>query len=414
MSVATLTDDPAVLLAEVMTGQQQEQPYEHLDRLRQLAPIYQSKQFEGWFLTRYEDCLELLRSSAFDVALGEHLAKADPRYEDSAFLQNVGNIISFMNPPQHTRCRRLVSRTFSPRSLMQSRNEIEQLVDECLRQLDGVSEFDFHQAVSRRVPGNVICTMMDIPVEDRDMLLGWSDTIAHALAPVMADDALAAADEVVLVYWDYILELAEKRRAHPGQDLISELVTAEGEEGKLTQAEFVGVTHSMITAGIETAQGMLSSGILAFVQNPAEIDKLLADPSLAAGATEETLRLQAPVQIAFQRIAKQDTRIGGQPIAKGEVVNAMIGAGNYDPAAFGPDPHAFRIDRENARAHLTFGNGIHLCVGAALARMEGEITFPKVLQAMPDLQLVERSPHWRPGYMVRSQDRLLLRRSAAN
>jgi len=136
----------------------------------------------------------------------------------------------------------------------------------------------------------------------------------------------------------------------------------------------------------------------------------MADRSLAQAATEETLRLQAPVQIAFQRIAMVDTVIGGQTIAKGEVVNAMLGAGNHDPSVFGPDPHAFRIDRGKAKTHLTFGNGIHVCVGAALARLEGELTFPRVFEAMPDLQLDEDEPHWRPGFMIRSQDRLLVRR----
>ena len=410
MPQATLTDEPEVLLAQLMAGELAQDTAVALDRLREVAPIHRSDQFNGWFLTRYDDCLELLRSTSFDVALGEHLALADPRYNDSAFLQNVANILSFMNPPQHTRCRRLVSRAFSPRSLALSRVEIERLVEECLVQLDGVPTFDLHQQISRQIPGNVILTLMDIPVEDRDMLLKWSDTIAHAIGPVMADDALAEADKVVLIYWDYILELAEQRRAHPGTDLISELVAAEADEGTLTQPEFVGLTHSMITAGIETAQGMLSSGVLAFIQNPAEIDKLMADRSLASAATEETLRLQAPVQITFQRIAMEDTVIGGQAIAKGEVVNAMLGAGNHDPSAFGPDPHAFRIDRGKAKTHLTFGNGIHVCVGAALARLEGELTFPRVFEAMPDLQLVEDEPHWRSGFMIRSQDRLLVRR----
>lgn len=412
MEATTVTDEPEVLLGLILSGDVAGDQYAHLDRLRELAPIYNSETFKGWFLTRYDDCLELLRSGSFDVALG-HLALADPRYEGSAFLQNVANILSFMNPPQHTRCRRLVARAFTPRSVAASRVEIERLVDECLRELEGVPQFDFHQKVSRQIPGNIICALMDIPVEDRDMLLQWADTISHAMAPVMADDALAEADKVELIYCDYILDLAEKRRGRPGTDLISELVAAEAVEGKLTHAEFVGLTHAMITAGIETAQGMLSSGVLAFIQNPAEIHKLLANASLAAPATEETLRLQAPLQIAFQRIAMEDTVIGGQAIAKGEVVNAMLSAGNHDPSVFAPDPHAFRIDRENAKNHLTFGHGIHLCVGAALARLEGELTFPRVFETMPDLQLVEEAPHWLPGFMIRSQDRLLVRRGDA-
>jgi cytochrome P450 len=122
---ATLTDEPEVLLAQLMAGELAQDTAVALDRLREVAPIHRSDQFNGWFLTRYDDCLELLRSTSFDVALGEHLALADPRYNDSAFLQNVANILSFMNPPQHTRCRRLVSRAFSPRSLALSRVEIE-------------------------------------------------------------------------------------------------------------------------------------------------------------------------------------------------------------------------------------------------------------------------------------------------
>jgi cytochrome P450 len=404
------TQDAEDLLSLVLSGSVQEDPYEVLDRLRDTAPIYFSDQFKGWFLTRYDDCSELLRSADFHQALGDHLAKADPRYESSAFLQNVANLLSFMNPPQHTRCRRLVARAFTPRIVEASRPHIEQLVAEALAELEDEEEFDVHEMISRRIPGNVICQMMGIPVEDRDMLLGWSDKISHAVQPVIPDDALREADEVVEAFDEYILALAERRRSDPGPDLVSELIAAEADAGKLSHAEFVGVTHTMISAGIETAQGMLSSGVLAFLQTPGEVDKIRADPSLAGAAADEALRLQAPVQVAFQRVALQDSSIADQEIKKGEVVNGMLGAANHDPAAFPPDPHRFRIDRPRERPHLAFGNGIHFCVGAALARVEGEITFRRLFEAMPDLELVDETPQWRARYVIRSPERLRVRR----
>jgi cytochrome P450 len=412
--LAHVGDDPEELLALVLTGGSQADPFTVLDRLRELSPIHHSDQFGGWFLTRYSDCADLLRHPGYHQALSESLSVADPRFEGSAFLRNVRYILAFMNPPQHSRCRRLVARAFTPRSVEAARPAIEDAVSRALADIGDATEFDLHQMISRRIPGNVICQMMEIPVEDRDTLLRWSDTISHAVQPVIPDETLEAADRAVEAYWEYIVGLAEERRGRPGSDLISQLVKAEAEEGQLDYAEFVGVTHSLITGGIETAQGMLSSGVLGFLQNPRELSKVLENPELASAATEEALRLQSPVQVSFQRVALEDTSIGDTAIGKGEVVSAMIGAANHDPEAFGADAHAFRIDRPRTPQHLAFGNGIHYCVGAALARIEGEITFRELFTKMPDLQLAEDRPQWRPRYVIRSQERLMVRRSPAD
>jgi cytochrome P450 len=231
------------------------------------------------------------------------------------------------------------------------------------------------------------------------------------VSPAISDEALQKADEAVKLFWDYILLLADGRRQSPGDDVISALVMAESEEGKLSQAEFVGIVHTLIAGAVNTAQGMLSSGALAFLQCPEERMKLVADEGLAAPATEEVLRFQAPIQIAFQRIAMENTILGNQRIARGEVVNVMIGAANHDPAAFPPDPERFSIDRNNQR-HLTFGNGIHFCVGATVARAEGEITFPRLVARLSNLELVDAVPDWREGYVIRSHETLYVRQSS--
>ena len=367
--------DPEEIFAKVMSGSVPDNPYSWLDELRELSPIHKSEAYGGWFLTRYHDVAEALRSNAFHMAAAIYLAPQHPKYGESYWLQTLKTLFPFMLPDDHVRVRRIVSKALSPKNIEAARPLIERAADDAIDSVADLDEFDFHEAISMRVPGDVMFRMMGVPLEDMAQCLRWVEVQAAASEPVVTDEVLRAADVGVEEFAHYVFDLTERRRANQGDDMISRLIQAEEEEGKLSRDEFYGTCLSLITGGISLTQGLLSAGVVAVLQNPSALQALLADFSLVSAMTEETLRYQTPLQLAFSRIAIEDTTIGGQAIKKGEIVVGMIGAANYDPTVF-EHPHEFRLDRPTTPTHLGLGAGVHFCVGAALGRAEGQYRVP--------------------------------------
>ncbi|HEV7862102.1 MAG TPA: cytochrome P450 [Acidimicrobiia bacterium] len=400
-------DADDIVLA-LMETPQPEDPYPLYHRLREIAPNHPS--IMGMrFLSRYDDCVELLRSPSFHMAVAEVMAKSDERYEHSAWLQAVGDMLIFANPPQHPRIRSVLSRAFTPRVVERLRPRISELVDGHLDRCAQLGTFDLVAELAGVLPSQVICEMLGVPPEDQPEVERWTADIAATVTPVLTDEILAAADKTTLEFHAYLRGLCRDRRAQPRDDLLTAMVQAEdhGEDGRLSDEELVSFAVTLLGAGTETTTNLIGVGTLALLQNPAELARLRGDPGLIGPAVEELLRFESPVQMAFVRVATEDTTLGGEEVVENELVCGLIGAANHDPAVF-PDPGDLRIDRPpGERAHMAFGQGVHYCMGAALARAEGEIALRSLLvDRFPGLTLAGPAPSWRSAFTLRGVESL--------
>ncbi|HVW34670.1 MAG TPA: cytochrome P450 [Acidimicrobiia bacterium] len=398
-------DADDIVLA-LMETPQPEDPYPLYHRLREIAPNHPS--IMGLrFLSRYDDCLELLRSPSFHMAVAEVMARSDERYDHSAWLQAVGDMLIFSNPPQHSRIRSVLSRAFTPRIVERLRPRIAELVDGHLDRCAGLGTFDLVAELAGVLPSQVICEMLGVPLEDQPEVERWTADIAATVTPVLTDEILAAADKTTQAFHAYLRGLCRDRRAQPRDDLLTAMVQAEDAEGRLSDDELVSFAVTLLGAGTETTTNLIGVGTLALLQNPGQLARLRADPTLMPRAVEELLRFEPPVQMAFIRVAIEDTTIGGEEIVENELVCGLIGAANHDPAVF-PEPGELRIDRAAGdRAHIAFGQGPHYCMGAALARAEGEIALRSLLaERFPKLALAGDAPAWRSAFTLRGVETL--------
>ena len=398
-------DADDIVLA-LMETPQPEDPYPLYHRLREIAPNHPS--IMGMrFLSRYDDCVELLRSPSFHMAVAEVMAKSDERYEHSAWLQAVGDMLIFANPPQHPRIRSVLSRAFTPRVVERLRPRIAELVDGHLDRCAQLGTFDLVAELAGVLPSQVICEMLGVPLEDQPEIERWTADIAATVTPVLTDEILAAADKTTVEFHSYLRGLCRDRRARPQDDLLTAMVQAEDDEGRLSDEELVSFAVTLLGAGTETTTNLIGVGTLALLQSPAQLAILRADPGLITATVEELLRFESPVQMAFVRVATEDTSLGGEEVVENELVCGLIGAANHDPAVF-PDPGELRIDRApGERAHMAFGQGMHYCMGAALARAEGEISLRALLiERFPGLTLAGPAPAWRSAFTLRGVESL--------
>jgi pimeloyl-[acyl-carrier protein] synthase len=397
-------DDIVMALLEVP---QPENPYPLYHRLREIAPSHPS--ILGMrFLSRYHDVWELLRSPAFHMATADVMAKSDERYDNSAWLQAVGDMLIFANPPAHTRIRSVLSRAFTPRVVERLRPRIQAKVDATLDRCGELGTFDLVAELADQLPSQVICEMLGIPDDEQRQIELWTADIAATVTPAITDEILGQADKTVQEFHAYLRKLVAERRARPTEDLLTAMVQAEDVEGKLNDDELVSFAVTILGAGTETTTNLIGVGTLALLENPDQLAKLRADPTLINSAVEELLRFEPPVQLAFIRVATEDTTIGGEEIIENELVFGLIGAANHDPAVF-PDPHELRIDRPLEVPHIAFGQGPHYCMGAALARAEGEIALRSVLiDRFPDLTLLDETHTWRDAFTLRGVKRLMV------
>ena len=398
-------DDIVMALLEVP---QPEDPYPLYDRLRELAPSHPS--ILGMrFLSRYHDVWELLRSPAFHMATADVMARSDERYDGSAWLQAVGDMLIFANPPAHTRIRSVLSRAFTPRIVERLRPRIQAKVDAHLDRCEGLGTFDLVTELADQLPSQVICEMLGVPEAEQPQIERWTADIAATVTPALTDEILTQADKTVQEFHAYLRELVAERRVRPTEDLLTAMVQAEDVEGKLNDDELVSFAVTVLGAGTETTTNLIGVGALALLQNPDQLARLRSDPELIHSAVEELLRFEPPVQLAFIRVATADTTIGGEEIIENELVFGLIGAANHDPAMF-PEPHELRIDRPLDVPHIAFGQGPHYCMGAALARAEGEIALRTLLvDRFPNLSLVEgETRQWRDAFTLRGVKHLMV------
>jgi cytochrome P450 len=307
--------------------------------------------------------------------------------------------MNFQDPPDHTRFRRLISKSFTPRSINALEPKIEIIVSRLLDQVAKKDTFNLVDDFSYQLPSLVICELLGMPIEKQGDLKRWADGLAGfiASAQVTSEKAMFA-ENVALEAQEYLKQLFKEIRKNPGENLLSRVLTAPPEDDKLTDQELAALTVNLFFAGFETTEGLISNMVRALSDNPDQLELLRNDPELIAPAVEETLRFDSSIQ-KQSRIAGEDLEIQGQQIKKGDYIHFMIGAANRDPLRFS-SPDSFDITRKDA-GNVSFGHGIHFCIGAPLARLEARIAIRQLIERIPRIKVIEPLPRYAELFAVR-------------
>jgi cytochrome P450 len=372
-------------------------PYPTYHRLRAEDPVHHSA-LGFWVLTRYADVIAMLRDPRL---VKEPIAAFVAARFGMAVPPGLGLSMLDRDPPDHTRLRGLVSKAFTPKALEALRPHIRQIVDGLLAKVEGKGEMDLIEEFAYPLPVRVICEMLGVPVADHERFKGWGLDIARGLDAIMLPPDSEVARRSMAgrhALAGYFRELIAERRAAPREDMLSALIAAEEAGDKLNEDELLATCLLLLVAGHETTVNLIGNGSLALLRHPAELRRLRENPGLIGSAVEELLRYDGPVQ-RTARIPSEDVTIGGVTIPKGEMVMPFLGAADRDPAQF-PDPDRLDITRSDNR-HIAFGMGIHFCLGAPLARMEGQIAINAMLERLPKLALATDRPEYRESLTLR-------------
>jgi hypothetical protein len=382
-------------------------PYPYFHRLRREDPVHWSEMGCCWVLTRYHDIRLVLYDPRFGIALDLLAQYPAIRVQmQEPFNQIIRTQILAADPPSHTRIRAIMARSFTAPKLDQLRPLIQRSTDECIDRALEAGRFDLISGFAYLMPFLVVCEIMGIPPAERWPLEAWTHALMRSTDPVaMSAEELAACNHAAYGFRSYFLDLARRRAGDPSQDIFCEMVRAR-DQGRITEEEMIANFILLFCAGHDTVVNLFGNGMLALHRHPDQLELLRRDPSLLRGAVEELLRYDTSVQLA-RRTAWEPVEVGGKWISPGQYVVCLLGAGNRDPEIF-PDPDRLDVTRRNVRP-LSFGGGIHHCLGAPLARLEGEIGFGTLLRRLPELELETLAPRWRQNTTVRGLEALWAR-----
>lgn len=374
-------------------------PYPTYARLRAEDPVHESP-LGFKVLTRYADCTALLRDPKGSSDDTKSAAFRDLVDSETQEEWEGRRPFLFMDPPDHTRLRGLVAKAFTPRSIEQLRDRAQQLADDLVAAMEGKDEVDIVADLAYPLPLTIITDMLGVPREDEPRFREWSHALARSLDPefLLPPDAVAAREQAIAEFEEYFLQLFADRRAHPRDDMLTRLVEAEEAGDKLSEDELTSTCVLLLVAGHETTVNLIANGILALARHPDERTRLLADPSLAKTAVEEVLRYDPPVQMTG-RMATEDIELPSTTLAKESFAITLLGAANHDGEQF-PDPERFDIGR-TPNAHISFSLGHHFCLGASLARMEGQVAITTFAQRYPDYQLGTEALTYKDNLVLR-------------
>ena len=398
------------------------------DDLRRNAPVSATVLPDGtpmWLVARHEDALAVLRDDErfcndakrvmtpeqYAAAMAEAVRDLPP--EQQARFAEIDAVLSTqllaIDPPDHTRLRRLVSRSFTPRLVEALRPRVQQIADDLIDAIEaeavatGRRETNLVDTFAFPLPIIVISEMLGVPHEDRDRFREWSNAVVQFNVTEPIDTARMA---LLGEFTDYLHAFLAAKRARPADDLVSGLVRDEEEGDRLSEPELVSLIFLLVVAGHETTVNLIGNGLLALFDHPEQLALLRRDPSLTKPAVEEMLRFWGPVETSITRFAHEDAVLAGQAIGRGEPLTVLLASANHDPAQFA-DPERFDITREPGR-HLAFGWGIHACLGSLLARLEAQVAFTTLLARFPELHLAapRESLRWRQGSLLRGLEAL--------
>jgi cytochrome P450 len=379
-------------------------PYRFYARLRAEAPVHRVAlpgKLPAWLIARYDDVAAALKDERLVKDRSNAARPGEPvrqPWMPAMFRPLTRNMLD-LDPPDHTRLRALVQRAFSPRLVEQISTRIESVTGQLLdAAADRVGSVDLIRDYALPLPTTIIAEMLGVPSEDRERFHGWSKQIVAA-SP--SGWGMLAAIPSVMAFMRFIRRLIRRRRADPRDDLTSALVQAEEAGQKLSEDELLAMIFLLLIAGHETTVNLIGNGTLALLRHPDQLEKLRSEPRLMKTGVEELLRYDSPLETATERFAHEDIRVAGTTIPRGELVYAVLASANRDQSQF-PNPDALDVTREPNR-HLAFGFGIHYCLGAPLARLEGQIAIAALLRRSPDLRLAVTPGElrWKPGLVLR-------------
>lgn len=383
-------------------------PYPFYDMLRASAPLFYWEQWNMWFITEYDACVTLLKDNRIghellSVMTREELGVGEPPANQIPLMEMQSAWMLFRDPPTHTRLRMLVHKAFTPRMIEQLRNRVQSATDRLLDAACAKGEMDIVADLAVPLPVTVIADMLGVPESDHNLFRGWSRDLAYTLELTDSAEVYDKAAVASVDFSGYLRDLAHERRKHPRQDLMSALVQAEDQGDKLTEQELISTCILLLLAGHETTTNLIGNGMLALLRNPDQLQKLKANPALGRSAVEELLRYDSPVQMTG-RAALHDVEFNGQKLKRGVQVSFMLGAANHDTAYF-DNPGQLDITRD-PNPHLSFSNGIHYCLGAPLARMEGQIAIQTLLNRTSEITLLDENPTYRETWVLRGLNAL--------
>lgn len=381
-------------------------PYPVLHALRERDPVHWSDSLGGWVLTRYDDVRDAFRDKRFS---SDRIRPFIERLhgEDRALVDQLGKNLGywavFTDPPTHTRLRGLMNKAFTTRAIQGLRPNIQGIVDELLDNVADRGEMDVIRDFAYPLPATVIADMLGVPRVDVDKLKRWSDHLAaFVLTSRLNPDRYRLAADGIREMTEYFHNLVEERRRNPGGDVTSGLIAAQEKGVHLTADELVASAVLLLFAGHETTTQLIGNGLYGLLTNPDQLADLKAnveDAELVANAVEEMLRWDGP-SLSSVRVMAEDVTLRGKRLRQGDRAFLFNTAANRDPAVF-PDPDRFDIRRAEAARHVTFGYGIHFCIGAPLARLEGRIAFATLMRRFDDLRLASARVEWSDSVITR-------------
>lgn len=393
-------DDPAFIA----------DPYPVLNAIREATPIYRDEATGQWVVTRFADVHATLRDRRLGRDYSHRYAPADigqpepdPRW--SNFHQHEAWSLLALEPPDHTRLRRLVTKVFTPSAIARLQPMIESMSDERLDRCAELGEFDLLADYAQPYSVAVICSMLGVPVEDTQRLLGWSHAIVKMYELHASDEVRQTADDAAREYIAYTRDLIAAKRRQPDDALISRLVQVEDAGDTLTEDEIVSTAMVLVEAGHEATVNTLGNGFRALMHHRDQWERLVDGSVAPDTAVEELLRFDAPLQMFERFVLDPGVEIAGQSVEVGDVVAMRFGSAQRDPRRF-EHPDVFDVARGDA-AHIGFGGGIHFCIGAPLARAELARSVTGLVTRFPDLELIEE-PTYHPTFVIRGLTALRL------
>lgn len=388
-------------------------PYAYFGRLRELEPVHWNPLWQGWIVTRYQDVVAVLhdsvRLSSDRMAYLEAHASAEKRQALTTYLTMLSRWLVFMDPPDHARLRFLLQKaSFTPPQLLAWRPRIQAIVNDLLAQIEPGKPVDFIQAFAFPLPVLVVSEILGFPSEDRDQVRLWTTDVALPFFLSLGMDARtkwARAEQAAREFTAYARALLRDRKQYPRDDLLTAMVQAEHTGDFLNEDEVIATTVLLMIAGHETTSNLLANGFLAFLRHPEQIDLLRQNPTLIGPAVEECLRYDPPVT-ATVRWAREELELDGQPIKAGQKLLLVLASANRDPRQFA-NPDRFDITRRvTPGQHTAFAVGPHYCLGAPLARQEGEVAFTTLFRRFQQFTLATDKPAYKPMVIARALESL--------
>ncbi|WP_461007565.1 cytochrome P450 [Streptomyces capparidis] len=399
-------DEADRLLAELSrTPEGLADPYPLYHRLRRLNPVHRGRHGH-WVLTRYADCARLLRMPAADkdvMAFIRGQGIAD--WAEHRSFTRLTETIVWSSPPDHTRLRKLVDKAFKFRTVSDHEPRYTELANDLLSRVDGGGDIDLVHDFAFPYALAVVGDLLGIPRADLPVFPRLFQEVTLVLQPGVTSEDIAVADAAAQRVDAYFEELFAERRKAPKDDLISALLRAEQDGDRLSSSELINVVEQIFGGGFDTTANLLGNGMLALLQAPDQLELVRQDPGLLPRAIEEMLRFDGSIQFT-QRTSRTDLDVGDVTIPAGESIMLMLGAANRDPEQF-PDPDRFRVLRDDGHP-LTFGGGIHYCVGAPLARLAAKVAFTELLRRHPRIEPARTTVQWNPQLLLRGLKELRL------